>query len=82
MSDKYTVRKADGTRLEPGTFFVLRSGDKFAYAAMWQYSNVLQLALEMETGMTDAEKTRIRELQALVDSLAEQWQASEGKVPD
>lgn len=82
MSGKYVVRKADGTLLEPGTFFVLRSGDKFAYAAMWQYSNVLQLALEMSTDLTEEERQRIRELQALVDSLAERWQASAGKVPD
>ena len=78
---KYEVRK-NGQRLAPGTYFVLRSSDKFAYAALWQYAQVLQLGLELQTAMTEEEKTRLRGLQIMVEGMAESWQAVSGKLPD
>jgi len=80
LSEKYEVRK-DGIPLPPGTYFVLRSGDQYAYAALWQYGQVLQLALELQT-LTDEERERVRDLQGVVEALAETWQAAAKKIPD
>jgi hypothetical protein len=81
--EKYTVRKSsDGELLAPGTYFVLRAGDQFAYAALWQYSQVLQLAHEVNPLLSDEEIEKLQRLQTLVEDLAEKWQAVNKKLPD
>jgi hypothetical protein len=79
--DDYRDPKKMGTMLPPGTYFVLRSDDRFAAPALWQYAAVLQTALELD-GLSDAERDQVAELRDRVEALAKQWQAVRGKVSD
>lgn len=85
--DKYVVRKADGEILPPGTYFVIKSTDLFAYAGLWAYCQSLETVLELATDRPDAlkpeEREKLRSIADHVSALASAWQkAGLGRVPD
>jgi hypothetical protein len=69
-----TVREEDGSLAPPGTYFVLRSGDRFSYAALWAYSQAMATALELGSLPPD-ERASLVERAAEIEEMAATWQA-------
>jgi len=83
---KYVVHKtSDSTPLEPGTFFVIRSGDTFGIAGLYAYANQLQTVLELARTRPILSPDEFEYLTGVADyvgDLARQWQEQQTKVPD
>lgn len=83
---KYTVKNFDtGRELEPETFFVVKSTDIFAVAALYAYAHTIQTGLELDNKrnvFTDMERRRLIRLADHVSDLAGQWSRLVAKVPD
>ena len=83
--EKYVVIKVDGEQLDPGTFFVIRSGDMFGIAGLYAYSNQLQTLIELAQHrpiLTPSELEQLIGIADYVADLARQWQVQQTKVPD
>jgi hypothetical protein len=95
LADKYTVipndlRTHDPTPLDKTEYFVLKRGDVFAAATLWAYASEIMTTLEVDVtiratgrpGLTDLERSRLREQAEQVTALATEWRKHTNKLPD
>lgn len=86
IEEKYTVRKADGEMLAPGTFFVIRQSDMFAVSGLWSYAHALASVLDLADSrpvLTEDEYIKLRSAADRASELAAVWQSVKaGRLPD
>lgn len=84
--EKYTVRKANGEILAPGTYFVVKSTDLFAASGLWAYVHAMATVLEMNDTRPILSADEYVSLTNTADRAAElagRWtRAGAGRLPD
>lgn len=84
--EKYTVRKANGEVLAPGTYFVIKQSDLFAVSGLWSYAHALATVLDLADTrdiLTQDEYEGLRNAADRASVLATVWQqATSRKLPN
>lgn len=84
--EKYTVRKRDGSVLEPGTYFVIKDTDLFSAAGLWAYAHAITTIIEMSDTreiLSEEERETLKAVMDVAATRAAAWQrGGKGRLPD